>query len=354
MTTGNSTPLQHLHAGRIDWIDHARGICIVLVVMMHSVYGMEYVAGENGWMHPVVLFATPFRMPDFFLVSGLFVANVLDRDWRLYFDRKVVHFFYFYVLWLTIQFIVKAPGMLAKGDAGDLVTEYFLAYLQPFGTLWFIYLLAIFFVVTKLLHDMKVPWQLTLAVAAALQIAPIETGIYIVDYFSERFVYFFAGYVFASRLFELAAYAGENHRIALVLIAVWAVINGVAVATGAYLLPGVSLVLGAAGGVAVVLIASLLAASGRLAGLRWMGEHSIAIYLAFFFPMAVARAILPKLGIFDVGTMSLLVTLTAVTGPVILYLVVQWTGYGRFLFERPAWAHIAPAKGAKLSGEAAE
>jgi hypothetical protein len=33
---------------------------------------------------------------DFFLLSGLFVGRVVDRDWRLFADRRVVHFAYFY------------------------------------------------------------------------------------------------------------------------------------------------------------------------------------------------------------------------------------------------------------------
>lgn len=354
MTAGSFSPMHPTVPARLDWIDHAKGICIVLVVMMHSVFGMEFAAGETGWMHPVVQFAAPFRMPDFFLISGLFVANVLDRDWRLYLDRKVVHFLYFYVLWLTIQFAVKAPGMIAELGAEATAGEYLLAFVQPFGTLWFIYLLAIFFVVTKMLHDLKVPWQLTLCVAAALQIAPVETGVYIVDYFAERFVFFFAGYVLAPRLFALAALAAERRMAALGAIAIWACLNGAAVITGIHLLPGLSLALGAAGGVAVVLVSSLLASSGRLSWLRWMGAHSIVIYLAFFFPMAVARLLLPKLGLFDTGTMSLLVTIAAVSGPVVLYLAIERTGLGWFLFRRPAWAHIAPPAATKQTGQAAE
>ena len=58
--------------GRIDWVDYAKGICIVMVVMMHSVLGVEQAAGETGFMHAFVMFAQPFRMPDFFLISGLF------------------------------------------------------------------------------------------------------------------------------------------------------------------------------------------------------------------------------------------------------------------------------------------
>src|SRR5580693_5955980 len=134
---------------RIDWVDYAKGICIVMVVMMHSVLGVEAAAGQTGFMHLVVMFAKPFRMPDFFMISGLFLSRVIDRDWRTYLDRKVVHFAYFYVLWVTIQFAIKAPVFAAAHGWPYVIEQYAFAFIEPFGTLWFIYLLPIFFVVTK-------------------------------------------------------------------------------------------------------------------------------------------------------------------------------------------------------------
>src|SRR5262249_4665635 len=95
--------------GRRAWVHYCKGFCIVFVVMMHSTLGVEQAAGQDGWLHTVVAFAKPFRMPDFFMISGLFLAQVIDRDWRTYLDRKVAHFAYFYVLWMTIQFLVKGP-----------------------------------------------------------------------------------------------------------------------------------------------------------------------------------------------------------------------------------------------------
>ncbi len=120
-------------------------------------------------------FAKPFRMPDFFLISGLFLARVIDRDWRTYLDRKVVHFAYFYLLWLTIQFAFKAPGLAAEGGAMHVAALYLEAFVEPFGTLWFIYLLPVFFIVTKLVRDL--PLLPVWLAAAALEIAHIETGV---------------------------------------------------------------------------------------------------------------------------------------------------------------------------------
>ena len=74
---------------RVVWFDYAKGMCILLVVMMHSTLGVGDAMGREGFMHYVVAFAKPFRMPDFFLLSGLFLFRLIDRDWRTYLDRKL-------------------------------------------------------------------------------------------------------------------------------------------------------------------------------------------------------------------------------------------------------------------------
>ena len=65
-------------------------------------------------LHVFVAFAKPFRMPDFFLISGLFLPLVIDRNWRLYLNRKVAHFAYFYVLWVDFSTIPRAASSCVK------------------------------------------------------------------------------------------------------------------------------------------------------------------------------------------------------------------------------------------------
>ena len=144
---------QSLERGRLDWVDVAKGICIILVVMMHSTLGVEKAIGAETSLHAFIEWARPFRMPDFFLISGLFLAARIDRPWRAYLDTKVVHFAYFYVLWVNIQFAMKAPGLVREVGLDGVAAQYLMSYVQPFGTLWFIYLLAVFFVATKFLRD---------------------------------------------------------------------------------------------------------------------------------------------------------------------------------------------------------
>src|SRR6266850_1362666 len=166
MTANGTSAVPKRSAPRIDWVDYAKGICIVMVVMMHSVLGVEAAAGQTGFMHVLVAFAKPFRMPDFFLISGLFLSVVIDRDWRTYLDRKVVHFAYFYVLWVTIQFGFKAPSFAAESGWTHVGMLYLESFIEPFGTLWFIYLLPVFFVVTKIFR--RAPPLAIWSVAAAL------------------------------------------------------------------------------------------------------------------------------------------------------------------------------------------
>jgi uncharacterized membrane protein YcfT len=331
---------------RVDWVDYAKGICIIMVVMMHSVLGVEKAAGETGFMHVLVAFAKPFRMPDFFLISGLFLSLVIDRDWRNYLDRKVIHFAYFYVLWVTIQFGFKAPGIAAETSWPQAGLMYLESFIEPFGTLWFIYLLPIFFVVTKLSRQLPSSTgpYMVLAAAAVLEMAHVATGATVIDEFCARFIYFYAGYLFADQVFGLSDRARARPTLALAALGIWVLVNGGLVASGLSELPLVSLALGFAGALAIVTAATLLARAQVLNGLRFCGEHSIVIYLAFFLPMASMRALLFKTGVIhDIGTIALLVTVAGVFGALAIWRVAL-AARADFLFERPDAFWIAPKK----------
>jgi uncharacterized membrane protein YcfT len=332
-------------SGRVDWVDYAKGICIVMVVMMHSVLGVEAAAGQTGFMHLVVMFAKPFRMPDFFLISGLFLPVVIDRDWRTYLDRKVVHFAYFYVLWVTIQFGFKAPSFAAETSWSHVGFLYLESFIEPFGTLWFIYLLPVFFVVTKATRRMPpLPiWGL----AALLEMAHVATGWTVIDEFCARFVYFYSGYLFADYVFALSDRARARPALALAVLAMWALVDGSLVKYGFSEWPLISLALGVAGACAIITIGTLLARAHWLSFLRFFGEHSIVIYLAFFLPMATTRTLLLKTGlIHNIGAVSLVVTIVGVAGALAIWRIALRAG-ANFLFERPPAFWIAPKKASK-------
>ena len=155
----------------------------------------------------------------------------------------------------------KAPGCSPASTASLASAWLYLeVFCEPFGTLWFIYLLPIFFVVTKLARGLRVPPLAIWLVAAALEIAPIHTGWTVIDEFAGRFVYFYTGYMLAPRIFALAAQrAGAARRRRWPGSRSGASSTALLVFSGFADLPFVSLALGLAGAAAVVAVSALLA-----------------------------------------------------------------------------------------------
>jgi uncharacterized membrane protein YcfT len=341
---------------RLDWVDTAKGLSIILVVMMYSVFNVGQDTGEPGFWHYVIGFATPFRMPEFFLISGLFLSLVIARPWRAYADRRVVHYFYFYALWAVIHLALKVG--LATRDPLEFIEQVGWAIIEPYGVLWFIYLLAVFSAATKLLYELKAPHWAVFIFGAALQMSPVATGSYLVDQFAEYFVYFYVGYAFASWIFRLVDWTQRNVLLSLAALAGYALVNTLLVfspgfAVGAHeiqmglaALPGVRLVLAIVGSLALCVTAAMLTRLPWTGWLRWLGEHSIVVYLAFVLPMSVSRIVLERF-LSDTTVLSTLVIVISIAASLILYWLVQKTGWGKFLFERPAWAHLPGTKGSR-------
>ncbi|MDB5563135.1 MAG: acyltransferase [Hyphomicrobiales bacterium] len=343
---------------RLQWVDSAKGISIILVVMMYSVFNVGQDADGVGIFHYVIGFATPFRMPEFFLISGLFLNQVIGRTWRAFADRRVVHYFYFYALWAVIHLVLKIA--LGSGQPIEALREIAWATIEPYGVLWFIYLLAVFSATTKLLYELKAPHWAVLAVGAALQIGNVTAGGYLVEQFCHYFVFFYAGYVFAPKIFKLIEWVMDHAALATLGLLAWAAIEVALVFSPGYAvlpdrvdmglaaLPGLRLALALIGSVALCVTAALLGKLPFMDWLRWLGARSLIVYLIFVLPMSFTRVILIKLHFTqNVSVTSFVVMAIAIGFSLGLYGLVQWTGRGKFLFERPAWAHIPGTKGSR-------
>lgn len=319
---------------RVDWVDAAKGLCILLVVLMHATLGVEKAAGATTPLNAFIEWARPFRMPDFFLISGLFLAARIDRPWRSYLDSKVIYFAYFYVLWLSIQFAVKAPGMIAADGAGATIEAYITGFVQPWGTLWFIYLLAVFFVAAKLF--VRVPKALVWSAAAGLYLFMPHTGWLIADEFAQRFVFFYSGFIAAPAVFAFARSVGAQPALPVAAgLAGWAALNGLLVTNGSAFAPGIDLAVSFAGVAAVVAFAVIVAPTRPGRALAAFGRNSIKIYLAFPLFMGPARMVaLAAAGFIPGWGAALISTAAGVGGALVLAALVKGTRFA-FLFERP-------------------
>ncbi|MGA0609617.1 acyltransferase family protein [Caldimonas sp. KR1-144] len=333
--------------GRLGWVDYARGICMVAVVVFYAATDLHHELLRLGqplppanWLDHVVDFARPFRMPDFFLISGLFLARVIDRPWRSYLDTKVVHYLYFFLVWTVIIFTIRA---VAKPYPGiDALAAEFVKWLyQPFAMLWFIQLLAVFFVFTKLTR--RVPMWAMFAFAAALHLSEYSAPIKQLQNFGERFVFFYAGYVFAPRFFQLVAWVQAHRVAALAGLALWAVFNASMVLTGWSTLSPVSLTLGLVGACAVISISGLFSLLPWMRWLRYLGQHSLAIYVGFYIPLnAVTHWAVTSGWPVHNGWGGLAIAVFSITAALCLFWALRNT-WLRWLYQRPGWARLQRA-----------
>ncbi|GEM_PF-5635935 len=141
---------------RVAWLDIARAMSIVLVVIYHVAVGgaghvllggRETFIGKL-WLHGN-LALVPLRMPLFFMVSGVLAAGAIRRPWKVVVRPRIYDLLWPYVLWSMIwaatawpRYAPDAPGEFFVGEITGL--------LMIGSPYWFIAVLPIFFLITRL------------------------------------------------------------------------------------------------------------------------------------------------------------------------------------------------------------
>jgi uncharacterized membrane protein YcfT len=329
---------------RHAWVDIAKGICIVAVVCLYAFNQLHELEIPPGWLGDWTAFAKPFRMPDFFLISGLFLGRVLNRPWRSYLDTKVLHYFYFIGLWSIFIFAWNWGGQLAELGAYRSVKLFLYTLYRPEAMLWFIQTLSFYFVLTRLLRF--VPFYLLLLVALVMRLSEYHTGIYPIDWIGEFYFFFLCGVFFAKYFFSMADWATDNKKLAWALVAVWAVTNQYLVSTGWTEIPVILLCVGMVGISAVVLISSLINEYSWVQPFRYLGKNSIVVYLGFYLPMRwMASAYTHSETQWNSNVLGTVLVFGSIAAAVLIFKLTQGTALN-FLFERPAWARLRSVQSA--------
>jgi uncharacterized membrane protein YcfT len=233
--------------------------------------------------------------------------------------------------------------MISADGAEATLLAYLTGLVQPWGTLWFIYMLAVFFVTAKLLHG--APKALVWAAAAMIYLAAPHTGWLLVDEFAARFVFFYTGYWAAPLIFRYAETVTRS-PVPLVIAALvaWAAINGLLVANGLAFAKGLDLWVSYVGVAAVVAVSVILMPTWPGRALAYCGRNSIKIYLAFPLFMGPARVVALKLGSIIPDWAAALISMSAgVIGALILAYMVSGTRFD-FLFKRPKAFALRPSR----------
>lgn len=336
-------------SGRESWVDHARGISIILIVMLHARFALAAVP-DAPVFDTLIRIVQPFRLPALFFLAGLFLARIIDRGWSQFLDRRVVHYAYFYALWATLEFApVFASGVFKDAAAIEpLAIDYLWRFVSPHGPLWFIYALPFFFVLAKLLRP--VPALIVLPVAALISMAEIQTGWVIGDRLASRYFYFHAGYALAPLVFGAGARMRDNLPAVILALAVWLAVHVIAVLTAEPGNAALAFALGVAGCAAVLAAGALLSRSSPMRWLALLGQRSLVIFLAFPLLLVAVRKALELGGWPLAGDVRVLILVAgAIAGALLIDRLTRGTAL-QFMFKRPRWAQfgkpVAAVKGA--------
>ena len=136
---------------RHGWIDYDRGISIILVTYRHCYESME----KSGldlksypWLEYINVFFFGFRMPLFFIASGMFISGSMSkRGIGSYIQNRVQSILYPMLVWGVIQISLQLLFSNYTNSKND-INYYYYVYLitDPRVTGQFWYLNALFFV----------------------------------------------------------------------------------------------------------------------------------------------------------------------------------------------------------------
>lgn len=332
-------------SNRYLWVDYAKGICILAVVCLYVNSNAIHYYGSSGLLQYFVDFAKPFRMPDFFLLSGLFLARAIDKPLVHYLDRKVFHYLYFFFLWTLISWVIRIlTGELNEGPIDLIKSLISMTIIWPFHQLWFILMLPLYFFATRMTRAVPawVMFPLLCGLHLLQSFPQFQSQFPIINDFNERFVFFYAGYIFAPYIFKMAEMVKQNMLVAIGGILIWFVLNSYLVFGGYSKIGVMTLILGFAGSAAVIAIAVCLMQMQRLfKWLAYLGAHSIAIYLPFdWILIGLSALMVPMLGAIELNLYAAIMLLLTVAGSLLLYWATRSMPVLSALFVRPKWIKL--------------
>jgi uncharacterized membrane protein YcfT len=321
-------------APRVEWVDTARGMAIVLVVLHHAVQrGLEAGVVVGEWQAVTELLRT-MRMPLFFLCAGLFAATWVRGSWRHLLRSKVLLFAWVYVLWVVLRFAWFAI-VVDQSFAGW--TELLKRPVLPFDG-WFVYTLAILFVIAR--AAVRVPAKVQVGVAAALSAfwfaGFADFGNRAWDGVPQFLFFFFVGCHFRSRVFEVVDTL--TWRPVVGVVALWIGLYWLLDAAELQEAPGINFALRLLGVVVGVALATRLTGA---AWLRRLGRATLPIYMTHVLWIAalirVAEIVLgTSAPVWLQATVPLLLVVLAVVIARAFDRTMARLG-AKWLFATPAW-----------------
>lgn len=309
---------------RIEWVDYAKAISIILVVFHHSVFKELDSVFYHDALNTFDNMLNRVRMPLFFFIAGLFIHKALTSHISYFLKSKIYHFSYLFVLWAMISFLFKdlAPYIVKGVYDGPKDIMSFLVVDPP---VWFIYALLIFFAVTRLARSYL---PVVLCITVILYTLSAQSDEYIfLDKLVRFYPFFLMGYMINDVVKKLATRV-NYHLLLFMPLYFWAVIT-----LSEWSNTPLGIFILSLGGIASgIIIAVLLTRSSAFSWLGYVGKNTLPIYVAHTIPVGVLREILPYVIPGQVALATIILVVSGVGLPLLASIISKKIGMG-WLFD---------------------
>lgn len=324
---------------RIGWIDYAKGIAILLVVIGHVLRGLisSQILIESPLTQYIDNWIYSFHMPVFFMIAGLFVLKSAQKSLIAFLSDKLCTIVYPYFLWSTIQSIIMIAFAGSTNNNIKWADIWKIIY-QPIMQFWFLYALFIMLLIFITLYKMRVPligiFLLTLIVFCLKFYLPTDSHVNsLVQSTCANMVFFGIGFlgrdVLLNRLSKLSTEALIKFSLASFISL------SVLVVLGLQLNYFGRLVTASLGIIGTISLSTVLERLKLASEIQRYGLLSLHIFLAHIIMAAAARIILMKVFKIDNSLIHLgLGTLAGTYGPILLQNLSQKARFP-YLFTSP-------------------
>lgn len=297
-----------LHESRRPWVDYLKGIAIMLVVYRHVFIGIE----RSGIAIPLPLVYAnmiffSFRMPLFFILSGLFISKSLaKRSVPELINLKVDKLMYPYIIWsviqVSIQILVPYLSIMALDNnfinAQRDYHDYLYILYDPIRIDQFWYFPALFIVTVVFIlikTRLKPPvWAHLLFGLAVYFLAPKDTSISILTDWMHFYLFFVIGDALSEILLRESTAKLFLRNLTLIIVLPLFLLTQYY-----YLTYTISLVerlpVVFTGCFLMLIVSFRLQKANIFQFLRILGYHSIYIYVMHVIASATVRIVLNKL-----------------------------------------------------------
>ena len=333
-----------LEKSRMHWVDYLRGIAIVLVVYRHVLLGIQriHIDVPADLVTANMIFFN-FRMPLFFILSGVFISGSLKkRTVNQFITDKFEGLLYPYFIWVFIQ--VTLQIVLGKfANSPRSVHDYIYILYQPANLDQFWYLPALFnatviYVLIKTKLKPPVLFHLVIGLIFYYLSPHLQFSSMLSDW-TEFYIFFAIGDMVSEFFFKPGTQNFlKNPYTILFLIPIFAITQFFylsKVNPDDPLIRGhiIFLPIALIGCLTMTVLAFRLQHWNILKFLRVLGFHSLYIYVMHVMIAAMTRGICTRfLHIYNPEILVLLGILFGVTLPVMIYNLCIKDNVAWFLF----------------------